>query len=88
MLQLGRRWFIFDSSLLKKTISYGWTSAMQQATVQLGKIAIQAIVNTMGVNAMAAFAAAGRIDDFAYVPQQNIGHAMTTLMAHNRGASK
>ena len=47
---------------------------MQQATVQLGKIAIQAIVNTMGVNAMAAFAAAGRIDDFAYVPQQNIGH--------------
>ena len=64
VLQLGRRWFIFDSSLLKKTISYGWTSAMQQATVQLGKIAIQAIVNTMGVNAMAAFAAAGRIDDF------------------------
>ena len=54
---------------------------MQQATVQLGKIAIQAIVNTMGVNAMAAFAAAGRIDDFAYVPQQNIGHATTTLMA-------
>ena len=88
VLQLGRRWFIFDSSLLKKTISYGWTSAMQQATVQLGKIAIQAIVNTMGVNAMAAFAAAGRIDDFAYVPQQNIGHAMTTLMAQNRGAGK
>ena len=88
VLQLGRRWFIFDSSLLKKTISYGWTSAMQQATVQLGKIAIQAIVNTMGVSAMAAFAAAGRIDDFAYVPQQNIGHATTTLMAQNRGASK
>ena len=42
----------------------------------------------MGVNAMAAFAAAGRIDDFAYVPQQNIGHATTTLMAQNRGASK
>ena len=88
VLQLGRRWFIFDSSLLKKTISYGWTSAMQQATVQLGKIAIQAIVNTMGVNAMAAFAAAGRIDDFAYVPQQNIGHAMTTFMAQNEGAGK
>ena len=88
VLQLGRRWFIFDSSLLKKTISYGWTSAMQQATVQLGKIVIQAIVNTMGVNAMAAFAAAGRIDDFAYVPQQNIGHALTTLMAQNRGAGK
>lgn len=61
---------------------------MQQATVQLGKIAVQAIVNTMGVNAMAAFAASSRIDDFAYTPQQNIGHATTTLMAQNRGAGK
>ncbi|MGN0662179.1 MAG: MATE family efflux transporter [Faecalibacterium sp.] len=88
ILQLGRRWFVFDRSLLRKTVSYGWASAMQQATVQLGKIAVQAIVNTMGVSAMAAFTAASRIDDFAYTPQQNIGHAMTTLMAQNRGAGK
>lgn len=72
----------------RKTVSYGWASAMQQATVQLGKIAVQAIVNTMGVQTMAAFTAASRIDDFAYTPQQNIGHAMTTLMAQNRGAGK
>ena len=38
ILQLGRRWLVFDSSLLRKTVSYGWASAMQQATVQLGKI--------------------------------------------------
>ena len=55
---------------------------------QLGKIAVQAIVNTMGVQTMAAFTAASRIDDFASTPQQNIGHAMTTLMAQNRGAGK
>ena len=88
VLQLGRKWLVFDASLLKKTVSYGWTSAMQQATVQLGKVAVQAIVNTMGVNAMAAFTASSRIDDFAYIPQQNIGHATTTLMAQNRGAGK
>lgn len=87
-LCLGRRWLVFDASLLRTTVRYGWASAMQQATVQLGKIAVQAIVNTMGVSAMAAFAAASRIDDFAYTPQQNIGHAMTTLMAQNRGAGK
>ena len=50
--------------------------------------AVQGIVNTMGVSTMAAFAAASRIDDFAYTPQQNIAHAMTTLMAQNRGAGK
>ena len=30
------------------------------------------------------FAAASRVDDFTYMPQQNIAHAMTTLMAQNR----
>ena len=76
VLCLGRRWLVFDGKLLKKIVSYGWASAMQQATVQMGKIAVQGIVNTMGVNTMAAFAAASRIDDFAYTPQQNIAHAI------------
>lgn len=88
VLQLGRRWLVFDGSLLRSTVRYGWTSAMQQATVQLGKIAVQAIVNTLGINAMAAFTAASRVDDFTYMPQQNIAHAMTTLMAQNHGAGK
>mgnify|MGYP003199439421 CR=1 FL=1 len=82
VLQLGRRWFVFDGKLLRKTVSYGWVSAMQQATVQLGKIAVQAIVNTMGVSAMAAFTAASRIDDFAYTPQQNIAHACAAVSEH------
>lgn len=85
-LRLGKKWLVFEPSLLRQTVSYGWTTAMQQGTVQLGKLAVQAVVNTMGVSAMAAFTAASRVDDFAYTPQQNIGHAMTTLMAQNRGA--
>lgn len=88
VMRLGRGWLTFDSSLLRRTVSYGWTSAMQQGTVQLGKIVVTAIVNTMGVPVAAAFAAVNRIDDFAYIPQQNIGHAMTALMAQNRGAGK
>ena len=35
---------------------------------------------------MAAFTAVNRVDDFAYTPQQNIGHAMTTFLAQNKGA--
>ena len=88
ILRLGKKWMVFDSSLLKKTIAYGWASAMQQATVQLGKLGIQAIVNTMGVSVAAAFAVVNRIDDFAYTPEQNIAHAMTALMAQNKGAGK
>ena len=38
ILRLGKKWLVFDSRLLKKTIAYGWASAMQQATVQMGKL--------------------------------------------------
>ena len=88
ILRLGKKWLVFDSRLLNKTIAYGWASAMQQATVQMGKIAIQALVNIMGVSVAAAFAVVNRIDDFAITPEQNIAHAMTALMAQNKGAGK
>ena len=88
ILRLGKKWLVFDPSLLKQTIAYGWASAMQQATVQLGKLGVQSIVNSMGVFVSATFAAVNRIDDFAYIPQQNIAHVMTALMAQNKGAKK
>lgn len=87
-MNLGKQWLRFDKNLLKQTIQYGFVSAMQQATVQLGKLSIQGTVNTMGVTSTAAFAAINRIDDYAYIPEQNIGHAMTSVMAQNRGAGE
>ena len=86
LLNLGRKWLVFDKKLLGKTIGYGSTSAMQQVCLQVGKTVIQAMVNTQGVSVMAAFTAVNRVDDFAYTPQQNIGHAMTTFIAQNKGA--
>ena len=77
ILCLGKKWLVFDRSLLKKTISYGWASAMQQA-----------IINTMGVSVSAAFAVVNRIDDYAYTPEQNIAHGMTAMMAQNKGAGR
>ena len=56
--------------------------------MQLGKIGIQAIINTMGVSVAAEFAVVNRIDDYAYTPEQNIAHGMTAFMAQNKGAER
>ncbi len=88
VLRLGKKWFVFDRSLLGKTVSYGWASAMQQATVQFGKICVQGMVDTLGTVAPAAFTAANKMDDYAMVPQQNIAHAMSAFMSQNRGAGE
>ncbi len=87
LLCLGKNWFVFDKTILGKTVRYGSTSAMQQVCLQIGKLMIQAMVNTQGVGVMAAFTAVNKVDDFAYIPQQNIGHAMTTFIAQNKGAN-
>ena len=85
---MGRKWFVFDRSLLKRTIQYGSVTAIQQSTVQAGILGVQAIVNTMGAAATAGFAAANRIDDFALIPGRSIANAMTTVMAQNTGAGR
>lgn len=87
-LRLGRQWLVFDRTQLKKTLSYGIVSALQQSTVQIGKLAVQGAVNTLGVTYTAAFNATNRFDDYAIVPEQNMAHAMTSVMAQDIGADK
>ena len=86
ILRLGRKWLVFDRKQFHKTVSYGIVSALQQSTVQMGKIATQGMVNTLGVAVTAAFNATNRLDDYAIIPEQNIAHAMTSVMAQNVGA--
>lgn len=74
--------------LLRRTVGYSWVTAMQQTALYVGKLLVQSCVNGLGVDTIAAFNAVNRIDDFAYTPQQNIAHAMTTFIAQNRGAKK
>lgn len=88
LLCLGKKWKVFDVSILWRTFTYGITSALQQMCIQLGKICVQTIVNVQGVAFIAAFTAVNRVDDFALTPQGNIAHAATTFMAQNRGAGK
>ena len=66
--------------------SYGAVTALQQSVQPIGKVMIQGAVNTLGVATIAAYNAVTKIDDFAYTPEQNISHAMTTFIAQNRGA--
>lgn len=88
LLCLGKKWKVFDVSILWRTFTYGITSALQQMCIQLGKICVQTVVNVQGVAFIAAFTAINRVDDFAMTPQQNIAHATTTFMAQNKGAGQ
>ena len=49
---------------------------------------VQGLVNSFGTVIMAAFAAAVKIDSFAYMPVQDFGNAFSTYVAQNYGAGQ
>jgi len=56
--------------------------------MNLGILMVQGLVNSFGPTVMAAFAAAVKIDSFAYMPVQDFGNAFSTYIAQNLGAGK
>ena len=86
LLAVKPKEFKIDKSLVARTLNYSWATALQQVVLYVGKLMIQSAVNPLGTDAIAAFNAGTKIDDFCYQPTQSIGHTITTFIAQNRGA--
>ena len=56
--------------------------------MNFGILLVQRLVDSFGPITMAAFAAAVKIDAFAYLPVQDFGNAFSTFIAQNYGAGK
>ena len=63
-------------------------TCVQQSVMNLGILMVQGLVNSFGPVVMAAFAAAVKIDAFAYMPVQDFGNAFSTFIAQNYGAKE
>lgn len=63
-------------------------TSVQQSIMNFGILLVQGLVNSFGSVVMAAFAAAVKIDSFAYMPVQDFGNAFSTYVAQNYGAQK
>lgn len=88
ILNLGRKWLVFDPEMLKLTLQYGLTTGIQQCSIQIGILGVQGLVNSLGKTITAAYAAANRIDDYTLIIERNLANAMTSVIAQNHGAGK
>ena len=68
--------------------SLSFLTCIQQSVMNFGILMVQGRVNSFGASVMAAFAAAVKIDSFAYMPVQDFGNAFSTFIAQNYGAGK
>ena len=87
-LRLHREDMCFDRSSLREITSFSTLTCVQQSVMNFGILMVQGLVNSFGTAVMAAFAAAVKIDSFAYMPVQEFGNAFSTFVAQNFGARK
>ncbi|HIR45366.1 MAG TPA: MATE family efflux transporter [Candidatus Ventrisoma faecale] len=88
LLRLERRHMRFGKAMLREISQFSLLTCAQQSVMNFGILMIQGLVNSFGVTVMAAFAAAVKIDSFAYMPVQDFGNAFSTFIAQNYGAKK
>ena len=82
-----KRWRI-SRSCIREIAGFSVLTCIQQSVMNLGILMVQGLVNSFGAVVMAAFAAAVKIDAFAYMPVQDFGNAFSTFIAQNYGAKK
>ena len=86
--RLGRAWMRWDFGVLKEIFHLSFLTSVQQSVMNFGILMVQGLVNSFGPVVMAAFAAAVKIDSFAYMPVQDFGNAFSTFVAQNFGAGE
>ena len=81
-----RKHWHFEREIFEKIKAYSLLTCIQQSVMNFGILMIQGLVNSFGLVTMSAFAAAVKIDSFAYMPVQDFGNAFSTYIAQNKGA--
>ena len=87
-LHIARRHMKWDGSIVREIAGFSCLTCVQQSVMNLGILMVQGLVNSFGAAVMAAFAAAVKIDSFAYMPVQDFGNAFSTFIAQNYGAGR
>lgn len=87
-LRFKKAAMVYDQAISKSILSLAGLTALQQSIMNLGILLVQGRINSFGVNVMAAFSSAVKIDTLAYSPVQDFGNAYSTFVAQNYGAQQ
>lgn len=81
----GEKWRRVKASL-PEVMRFSLAASIQQSVMNFGILMIQGLVNSFGTSVMAAFAAAIKIDSFAYMPAQEFSNSFSIFTSQNSGA--
>lgn len=79
---------IFDKEELGLISRLAIPSIVQQSTITIGQLLVQSVVNSFGVEILAGFSAAIRVESLIIVPITSLGNAISSYTSQNVGAGK
>lgn len=79
---------IFDKKELGLISRLAIPSIVQQSTITIGQLLVQSVVNSFGVEILAGFSAAFRVESLIIVPITSLGNAISSYTSQNVGAGK
>lgn len=78
----------FHMDLLKNVVRIGLPAGLQSVLYSISNLLIQASINSFGTDAIASWAAIGKIDGFIWMVMNAFGISVTTFVGQNFGAAK
>lgn len=78
----------FDLPLLKKIISQGVPSGVQNSIIAIANVVVQSNINTFGSDAMAGCGSYSKVEGFVFLPITAFAMALTTFIGQNLGAGQ
>ena len=78
----------FDGEMLRRVITLGVPSGVQNSVISLANVIVQSNINSFGATAMAGVGAYYKIEGFAFLPVNCFALALSTFISQNLGAQR
>lgn len=86
--RLKKNNFAINNHQIKETVRLGIPMSLQFAMIAISCMGLQAVVNSFGETAVAAFTATSRVEQLVHQPYTSLGAALATYSGQNYGAKK
>ena len=77
-----------DGRLLRQILSIGIPGSVESGLFNLGKVMLQSLVSTLGTASIAAYAVAGNLATYLYLPGNALGAALMIVVGRCNGAGE
>ena len=77
-----------DRRLMRDILNVGLPTGLQSMLTQFSNAFAQSYINRLGADCMAGWSSFSKLDQFAYLPINNMGQATTTFVSQNLGGGQ